>query len=595
MGLLIAGTAIMAQDGTAMKARTIGSAEKVPVSSIAYEKSTVLWSNDFSNPADWVMDNTSNPALDWSIETDPTLIPVPELNPAAFTSVSNGYAFINSDGAGQGATQNANMTADTLLDLTGVSMVGLRYENSYRTFEDRRTVRVSADGGTSWTEFVITEGLNSEANHNTANPEVVTLNISSVAANQDSVKIQFHYEGNWGWYWAIDDVAVIELDAHDLEALETYGADKNIDFEYSQIPLSQARPLSFGLIVKNSGGMAQTHAGVDYDISDGSSSVETGSFGDTTIAPMEIDTLFGTSTFTPSALGTYTFTLTAKADSTDAIPANNSMSRSIDVTNYIWALDYGTDVAQINQANAQGIDSTDIFKIGNQFFSQATDTIWSVDVELGTNPNSVGNEFFVEIREWDGSVWNVVSVSPYHTVTASEPGTVVNVDLTDEVVLTQGSQIIALACHNGGAFNERVSFARSGLVAESTVLFVDPSTDGLTRFGGKQRAMRIRLNLDRASNTVNVEENLSVISVEQNMPNPAVNNTMITYSLDNNTDVELIITDMNGKVVKTLSQNNQVKGTHVFNVNVADLASGVYQYTLKGAGSSVTKSMVVTK
>ncbi len=596
IGALLASSMMFGQGNISLAShQKLSSAEKVKTTTPTYEKAVVIWSNDFSDPNDWAMVNTSSPTQDWEITTNANAVPVPALAPANFGTVANGYAIIDSDGAGQGASQNADLTAKDTLDLTAVASVGLRFQHTYRTFEDRRTVRVSNDAGATWTEFVITEGLNSEANVNTANPDVLTLNITSVAANQDSVMIQFHYEGNFSWYWAIDDVEVIELDDHDLKSVDIYGADISADFEYSRLPISQTRPMSFGMMIKNVGGTTQTGVGFNYDINDGSSSVETGSIGDTSIASTVTDTLFGASTYTPSSLGTYTYTLTATADSTDANMADNTMSRALEVTNYIWGLDYGTAVSQINQAGAVGIDSTDVFKIGNQFLSQAVDTVWSVDVELGASTMSVGNEFFVEVRVFDGSGWVIESTSLTHVVTASEPGTVVNIDLTDEVPLQAGTQFIILAGHYGGAFNERVSFARSGLVAESTVLFADPSDDGLTRFGGKQTAMRIRANLDRTSNNVGIEENAAQVKLGQNIPNPANENTRIAYTLEANSDVTLKITDVNGKVISTVFEANQVKGEHVFNVNTNEMAQGVYQYTITTNTGTATKSMVVVK
>lgn len=598
VGVLMTSIAITSQndDSNSLHSRTLGSGKALK-SEVSINKATVIWSNDFSSASDWTLTNTSSPTQDWVITNDPALVPVPALSPAAFTTVGNGYAIIDSDGAGGAASQNADLTADTLLDLTAVSSVGLRFQHTYRTFEDRRVARVSNDGGATWTEFVITEGLNSEANQNTANPDVLTLNISSVAANQDSVKIQFHYEGNWGWYWAIDDVSVIELDDHDLKSVDIYGGNIDIDFEYSKLPLSQTRALGFGMVIKNVGGLTQTGVNFSYDINDGSSSVETGNIGDTSIASTLIDTLIGSSTYIPMATGTFTYTLTAMADSADADINDNTMSRSIEITNNIWGLDYGTDVFTVNQAGAVDIDSTDVFKIGNQFFSQAEDTVWSVDVELGSSTLSVGNEFFIEVRVFNTGTqaWELISTSLPHLVSASEPGTVINVDLEDEVALEAGTQFIILACHLGGSYTERVTFTRSGLVSAGTVRFVDPSTDLLTQFGGKQTALRVRANLDRLSNNVSVEENELSLALSQNSPNPAKENTSIAYSLVNNSNVTLTITDINGKVIYTLSENNQVKGNHVINVNTSGMAQGVYQYTLTTNNASATKSMVVVK
>ncbi len=427
------------------------------------------------------------------------------------------------------------------------------------------------------------------------------VNINNLTgAGMNQVKFAFHYKGQDGAQFNLDNILIADALKYDLVSIDDFGSDVSTDFEYSMIPLSQVRPMSFGLVTRNIGVDSMTGQGVDYDISDGSSSVDAGSFGDTTLLSFGIDTLFYTTSFTPSTLGTYTYTLTSKGDSTDQDPTNNERSRNLEVTNNIWALDYGTDESEINQAGAVGVDSNGVFKIGNQFFSIATDTIWSVEVGIGSNPASVGNDFFVEIRKFNTNIsdWEVVATTPSHTVTNNDLGTLVNVDLNQSASLRglpigPGEQYVVLAGHNGGSFTERVFFTRAGLVAEGTVLWTDDN-DALVRFGGKQKAMRIRPNFDRNSNTASVNENSSVL-VAQNMPNPARENTVISYTLLNNTDITLTITDAMGKVVKTITRNNQPKGTHVFNVNTSDLANGIYQYTVRGAGSSVTKSMVVAK
>ena len=57
--------------------------------------------------SDWAYDNTSSPYLDWTITTNADTIPVTTLSPAVFTSVNNGFAFINSEAQGQNGSQNA--------------------------------------------------------------------------------------------------------------------------------------------------------------------------------------------------------------------------------------------------------------------------------------------------------------------------------------------------------------------------------------------------------------------------------------------------------------------------------------------------------
>ena len=211
-------------------------------------KGITIWSNDFSNSAEWTYDNTSAPFLDWVITTAADTIPVTALSPALFTTVNNGFAFINSDAQGQNGSQNANMTYTGMIDCSAYLNVSLVFENSYRTYLDTRIVRVSNNGGTTWTDFIVTDGTEPTA-QNTANPEITSLNVSAVAGGNDSVMIQLNYQGNWGWYWAIDDIKLVETDQYDLKLQSLqWGTDGPFGsrLAYYQVPNNQVAPVNFG-------------------------------------------------------------------------------------------------------------------------------------------------------------------------------------------------------------------------------------------------------------------------------------------------------------------------------------------------------------
>ena len=90
----------------------------------------------------------------------------------------------------------------------------------------------------------------------------------------------------------------------------------------------------------------------------------------------------------------------------------------------------------------------------------------------------------------------------------------------------------------------------------------------------------------------NVE--LTSASIEQNVPNPPVNNnTKISYNIPNgSTKAELVITDVYGKKVKEINLSGTGKST--LNVNTTGLSAGTYSYTLFVNGKATeTKKMVV--
>jgi uncharacterized protein (UPF0333 family) len=75
-----------------------------------------------------------------------------------------------------------------------------------------------------------------------------------------------------------------------------------------------------------------------------------------------------------------------------------------------------------------------------------------------------------------------------------------------------------------------------------------------------------------------------------NYPNPFATSTKIVYALPEAGKVTLVITDMFGKTVRTLVDENQAAGTYTIPVNAIELnmASGIYLYRIEAAGATNT-------
>lgn len=96
--------------------------------------------------------------------------------------------------------------------------------------------------------------------------------------------------------------------------------------------------------------------------------------------------------------------------------------------------------------------------------------------------------------------------------------------------------------------------------------------------------------------TASLSEEVALASTLNAYPNPANNSTTITYSLNKSGNVNIVITDIMGRTVKTMEQGSQVAGTS-YNVNLStsDLANGTYFYTLSVDGERQTKKFVVNR
>jgi hypothetical protein len=571
------------QNHPAAGKNTTLSIEKVKPSTVIKEKGMSLWSDDFSNGANWSFANTSSPAYGWSIVTDPTLIPVVALRPAAFTSVDNGYAFINSDAQGGTATQNADITLTVPFSTLGNPNVSIVFENTYRTYQDKRIVRVSNDAGANWTDFTVTDGT--ETGINTNNPTSVNINISSVAGNQAAVLIQFHYEATWGWYWAIDDVSVNVTDDYDLSELSVIAGVTGpyaTQMFYSQTPMNQVQPVNFSARAQNIGVMQQTDA--IYTASIASASY-TGTSLPITLDPNQIDTLDAVQAFTPPAsLATYTVNSVVSSTLNGASELNllnNTIPDfTLEVTNDIYARDKGTIVSG---SYNQGLS----FEVGNVFDIFTDDVLYGVDVVLGTGAvvDAVFFATFYEIDPANGSFINGIRTTD-RILAAGEPGTKVSLTFDAPIPVTGGNAYVVTVGSDGGAGDDLI-VATSGTSLPQTSHFLDET---LTWFYTTSTPMvRMNFNASLALNELDHKVGMNIF------PNPSNGNVNVTFNLQSQKEVSIIVTDLAGKVALTNEMGTLNLGAHKVTLNTESLSNGVYMVNIIANGVSSIEKLVVRK
>jgi predicted acyl esterase len=84
-------------------------------------------------------------------------------------------------------------------------------------------------------------------------------------------------------------------------------------------------------------------------------------------------------------------------------------------------------------------------------------------------------------------------------------------------------------------------------------------------------------------------------SLKQNYPNPFNPVTTIAYTLASAGNVKLVVYDILGREVKTLVKEAQQKGAHTVIFDGANLASGVYFYSINAGSFSDIKKMILVK
>ena len=558
------------------KKKNVSFETSVKPSKTPTEKGVVIWSNDFSNSNEWTYDNTSNPFLDWTITNNADTIPVTTLSPAVFTSVNNGFAFINSDAQGESGVQNANMTYTGTINCSAYSNVSIVFEQSYRTYLDTRIIRISNDGGSTWTDFVVTDGSEPTA-QNTPNPDVYSINISSVAGGQANVKVQINYQGNWGWYWAIDDMKIIETDQYDLKLQKTlFGTDGPFGarLQYYQIPNAQVAPINFGGVLKNIGVQDITDAGFTADIS----GTFNGVAGPINLIAETTDTVWCSNTFTPNSTNSnYNVAVAATTSSTEPDVTNNVLPNiGISVNDYIYARDNGQILGGISNSG-QGYEVGHIYDI----FQSAT--LYGIDAVLNSS-SEPGSEIFAKLYSIDPSTGDFVFVeesSPY-VITQSDLGQKISLPLGSPINLNGNeSYLVVIGSYgDGGATNDLVT-ASSGSTTPQTTFYYDYTDQ--TWYYTTSNVM-VRMNFDPIL-SVNEIENTFGLSV---YPNPA--NEVINVSLNKSIKAAISVVDVAGKVVKTSSINGLTSS-----INSSDLTNGVYYVTITDGNSVATEKVVIKK
>ena len=83
--------------------------------------------------------------------------------------------------------------------------------------------------------------------------------------------------------------------------------------------------------------------------------------------------------------------------------------------------------------------------------------------------------------------------------------------------------------------------------------------------------------------------------VEQNYPNPFNPKTSIVVEFMEDTELKIIVYNLEGKEIEKIYDGSISKGAHKFTFDATDLPSGVYLYKIETPEYSQTKKMILTK
>ncbi len=539
-------------------------------------KAVVIWSDDFSVGTGWTYSNTSSPAYDWSITTNLSASPVAALNPAGFATAANGYAIIDSDSQGANGVQDAYLISTATINCSAAPAVLLKFAQTIRRFGDVTTVEVSNDGGTTWVPYPVNTNLPNSVN--SPNPDNVNVNISATAAGQSNVSIRFHYEAAYGWFWAIDDVQVVEPDPFDLAAKSVYWgteASWGSRLPYYSIPSTQIMPIQIGGIVENIGSSAQP------DVTIGAlSGAYAGASTPSALAAGAVDSFNVSPDFTPPAtVGANAISVGLTSSATDSDPSNNTFAGvTVNVSNFTYSRDNGTRTSGFLLNNAT------LYEFGNIYDVANAGTCYGVLVDIHPNTD-IGSEVKGVIRGFVNDDFEYLGESGTKVVTAAMLGTVINLPLISPLPVNAGESYCVNAAFVGGGGTTGLIVGTSGVAEAQTTFLFDDSDQ--TWYYTTSNGM-VRMSFD-PSLGIDELENPLALGV---FPNPASDVATVTFETETSSDVVLTITDLSGKVVYS-NDMNSVIGVQNIEINTASFESGVYMVNISSNGNQVTKKLAV--
>lgn len=305
----------------------------------------LIWSEDFGGgalPAGWTVYDAN--LMDfywyWSDDARPGYQGTYSTNNDTFRTetYANGYMMISGDiynaGGGSVAMDSYVMTAAMNFDTVTSAMIEwsqfFRYCCSATTIQMKFSV--STDG-TNWTDFDVRQGV--AVNAASPNPQPVQINITPLVAGQSTVYFKWHKAGASHYFWAIDDIRIIEAPTNELVLKDTYishlGSGLSHSGFYSKVPMTQLMPIYFGADVHNNGNAAQNDVNVNTRVYNSAEVLVYDETDDTTGVVLAYDSLVAldmATLFTAAGIDKYSVEFEAIQTEVDEVPANNLSARS---------------------------------------------------------------------------------------------------------------------------------------------------------------------------------------------------------------------------------------------------------------------------
>ncbi|MFN3529429.1 MAG: T9SS type A sorting domain-containing protein [Bacteroidia bacterium] len=569
---------------------------------------TPFWTDDFSSATNWVISNAAGNTDNWVIgTTGPSgtyAIPV-----IASPTAANGFALFDSDNLCSG-NQNAFLTTANPINCSAHSSVILTFHQQFRRYVDSTYVLISTNG-TTWTNVPFGNNLLALNAFPGNNPNVVSLNISSIAAGQDSVWVRFHFYSvppmtptpGCGYAWMIDDVSMSAAALNDLSlsSLSALSTDRFDVYGTYNETNREGDSLLVRATISNLGALAQPNTRFELIVLDSAgNTVATRVQNLGNFAASRVDSAISPA-LPLNAIGVGKYRLVARvlSDSTDATPNNNADTSYFDVSPRAISMAIRNPL----RTGALGTNSfpsfpgaEDDFRCASVLEQFVTDTVSGMYMKFGPN-TAPGGLITAEIRDAN-NLSNIIMQSDLHVVTAAD---IARGDLWLPMEGNVNARILA-----DGDYYMSVSLFSNVNAAHVTILD-DETNEAFKRTGSSiiytaddqtwyNNGIAFAIDVTYGASNVSVKDmDNQYFRFVGLYPNPARDEATIGFELKRNEEVRITIRDMKGRVVgmENLGQLNTGEYQHRLSLN--QLNAGLYFVELATSSFNAAQKLMLQK
>jgi hypothetical protein len=540
-------------------------------------------------------------------------------------TANTGFMIFDSDLAntpGGSATWTGNLESP-VIDLSAVPGALIKFYHSYRSccasaFYPK--VEVSTDDFATVTEFDVTT-YGTGVNDNSGTNQVI-LNLSqflATATNTNNFKFRFVWSGASHYFWQVDDIEVVE--AHDYDVtLKTLWLDNILTaYEHTEIPVDFAGTLTVQGQVANYGHTIPANTQIIVSILDNAGNVvasETGGVLTQNFTSTKDTILFetGIDLSAIGGAGDYTVVGDLLIGETDADLDNDTLFRTLKITDFYLGqrnYEFNRSIESIGKLAGTSPNSTDM-TFGNVMSipaSMSSVELQGLEVTLArssTYPITVGQEIEIRLYEMDYSAGSFaeshidLGVGRIFEIESSMLPSVNGYKdvlfnfnhasgATGPMELEGGKDYLIGVYCNGGS--EHMAYGVNATDDDGSSRIYGPfgTGDAISWFTNGTQILT-RMNFDPSMGIETIKN--TAINEVSIYPNPTQNTTEVSYTLANNSTVEIQVVDITGKIIYNTELGTQNAGRNSVSIDASNYNNGIYYVTIVTGDSKVTKKFV---